>query len=142
MSPGIKLLAGGILVAAATGYLALLGASTSWQYYLSVDEVMGEPDHFLGKRVRLSGRVAPGSLSIMEGRRGATFDLAGVSCTIAADCRCLLPDNFTEGIEVVVEGTLRSDAIDGHKIITRCASKYESKTAPDSRALSSTVPAG
>ena len=34
MSPGLKLTAGALLVAAAIGYLAYLGAASSWQYYL------------------------------------------------------------------------------------------------------------
>jgi cytochrome c-type biogenesis protein CcmE len=36
-----------------------------------------------------------------------------------------VPDNLTEGIDVVVEGTLQQDRFHGHKVITRCASKYE-----------------
>lgn len=140
MSPGVKFIAGGLLMAAATGYLALLGASSSWQYYLSVDEAVADNDHLSGKRVRVSGRVATGTLSIAEHRREATFDLAGERYTLPATCRCSLPDNFAEGIDVVVEGTLQSDVIRGHKVITRCASKYESKTTSAKRDASSTEP--
>jgi cytochrome c-type biogenesis protein CcmE len=37
-----------------------------------------------------------------------------------------VPDNLAEDMEVVVEGTLREpDCLDGDKVLTRCAGKYE-----------------
>ena len=125
MSPGLKLTAGALLMAAAIGYLAYLGAASSWQYYLSVDEAVADGAHLLGKRIRVSGRVRTGSLRIVDDRRHATFDLAGELHTLHATCRCTLPDNLAEGIDVVVEGTLQADGIHGDKVITRCASKYQ-----------------
>jgi cytochrome c-type biogenesis protein CcmE len=53
-----------------------------------------------------------------------------------------MPDNLEEDIDVVVEGVLRTDGIHGHKVITRCASKYQSNEtlaardeSPDTGAL-------
>jgi cytochrome c-type biogenesis protein CcmE len=140
MNSGVKLMAGGLLIATALGYLAFLGASSSWQYYLSVDELVGDMNQLEGKRLRVSGRVAAGTLSIGEHRREATFVLAGERFTLPANCRCLLPDNFAEGISVVIEGTLRSNALYGHKVITQCASKYESKTRSATRNVASFGP--
>ena len=125
MSPGLKLTAGALLLAAAIGYLAFLGAASSWQYYLSVDEAVADATNIEGKRIRVSGRVAVGSLTIVDDRRQATFDLAGTLHTLHATCRCTLPDNLAEGIDVVVEGTIQADEIHGDKVITRCASKYQ-----------------
>jgi cytochrome c-type biogenesis protein CcmE len=64
-------------------------------------------------------------LTIVDDRRRATFDLAGELHTLHVACRCPLPDNLAEGIDVVVEGTLQADGIQGDKVITRCASKYQ-----------------
>ena len=125
MSPGLKLTAGALLMAAAIGYLAYLGAASSWQYYLSVDEAVADATHIEGKRIRVSGRVKTGSLTIVDDRRQATFNLAGELHTLHATCRCPMPDNLAEGIDVVVEGTLQADGIQGDKVITRCASKYQ-----------------
>ncbi len=125
MSPGLKLTAGALLMAAAIGYLAYLGAASSWQYYVSVDEAVADANQIHGKRVRINGRVKTGSLTIAEDGRQATFDLAGAVHTIHATCRCTLPDNLAEDIDVVVEGTFESDGIHSDKVITRCASKYE-----------------
>jgi cytochrome c-type biogenesis protein CcmE len=125
MSSGLKFMLGGSFVAAAIGYLAYLGAANSWQYYLSVDETVAEAAKLSGARIRVSGRVAPGTLEINDSRREAEFDLVGGLHKIHAVCRCAMPDNLAEGVEVVVEGRLQTGRIDGHKIITRCASKYQ-----------------
>jgi cytochrome c-type biogenesis protein CcmE len=128
MTPGLKLMTGGVLVVGAIGYLAVEGAASSWQYYLSLDEVVADRGRLYGKQLRVSGRVADGSLSIVDDRRQAAFDLAGQRHKVHVTCRCTLPDNLAEDIDVVVEGTLQADGIHGRKVITRCASKYESKS--------------
>ncbi len=127
MSADVKLTIVALLIAAAIGYLALLGAASSWQYYLSVDEAVVDAPHFSGKRIRVSGRVEAGSLTIVEDRRQANFKLVGESHELLATCHCALPDNLGENIDVVVEGTLQNNGIMGHKVITRCASKYKQK---------------
>jgi cytochrome c-type biogenesis protein CcmE len=127
MSPGAKLTVGAFVLAAAVGYLAYVGASGSWQYYLSVDEMVADAATLSDKRVRVSGRVAVGSLTISERRQDAEFDLVGTLHKLHAICRCPMPDNLAEDIDVVVEGVLQGDRLHGHKVITRCASKYEPK---------------
>lgn len=124
MSSGAKLSIGVLSIAAAVGYLAVLGATTSWQYYLSVDETVVDASHLTGKRLRVNGRVGTGSLTISDDRRHATFDLQGESHKLRVTCQSVMPDNLAENIDVVVEGRLKNDCLHGHKVITRCASKY------------------
>ena len=131
MTSGVKLLVGAILVAGAIGYLAYAGAASSWQYYLSVDEAAAESASLFGKQIRVSGRVSPGSLSVEDDRRQATFEFQGERHAMHVSCHCLLPDNLAENIDVVVEGTVEAGRINGHKVITRCASKYQPKQSPD-----------
>lgn len=133
MNPGVKLTAGAVLVVAAIGYLAFLGAASSWQYYLSVDEATADAAHLEGHRLRVSGRIAQGSLAIGEDRRHATFELVGDRHSLHVACGCLLPDNLAEDIDVVVEGVFEADMIRGDKVITRCASKYEPADATTAR---------
>jgi cytochrome c-type biogenesis protein CcmE len=125
-------------MAAAIGYLAYLGAASSWQYYLSVDEAVADATHIEGKRIRVSGRVRTGSLMIVDDRRHATFDLEGEQHMLHATCHCTLPDNLAEDIDVVVEGTFQRGGIHGDKVITRCASKYQ---PADSMAARNRAPA-
>ncbi len=130
MTSGIKLIIGAILASGAIGYLAYSGATSSWQYYLSVDEAVGQSADLVGKQVRVSGRVSPGSLKIAGDRRAVTFELRGDRLAMQATCHCFLPDNLAENIDVVVEGTLEANGIAGRKVITRCASKYQPKQSP------------
>jgi cytochrome c-type biogenesis protein CcmE len=124
----IKLTLGLAVLVAVTTYVAYLGASSSWQYYLTVDECAARGAEFAGRRVRVSGRVAPGTLTINADRRGATLVLQGATGRLRAVCAGMLPDNLAEDMDVVVEGQLDSpETLHGEKVLTRCASKYESE---------------
>lgn len=130
MSPHAKLGLGAVIIACATCYLAYLGASTSWQYYVHVDECVEGGNQFVGKRLRVSGRIGLNTLNVDDGRRHADFVLCGDEGSLHVSCRGPLPDNLAEGIDVVVEGTLdQPGAIKGDKVLTRCASKYQAEGA-------------
>src|SRR6516162_10811201 len=109
MNAKIKWALAGTISASVILYLAILFWSTSWQYYLLVDECQTQPDRFSGKRLRVSGKVASGSLTISEDRRKASFVLAGNIQWIPVYCTGPLPDNLAESIDVVVEGVLQDD---------------------------------
>ncbi len=128
-----KLAVCGALIAAALGYAVYLGASSSWQYYLQVDECVGQADQFRGKRLRLSGQVAAGTLKATPEQREARFVLNGKEQQLAVRYRGSVPDNLAEEREVVVEGMLTGDLqFECDTLITRCASKYAPKDASES----------
>jgi len=128
MATGRKLAIGGVIVAGLTAYMAYVGASTSWQYYLTVDECLADASGLLGERVRLSGKVARGSLRIAADRQEASFALEGTQRSLSVNCSGPLPDNLAEEMDVVVEGRLESPRLfRGEKVLTRCASKYKSQ---------------
>ncbi|MFI5455962.1 MAG: cytochrome c maturation protein CcmE [Isosphaerales bacterium] len=117
-----------IVVTCVTGYMAFVGGSATWQYYLSVEECLAERPSLLGKRIRVNGTVTPDSLSIAEGRQSATFTLKGIEQSLSVVCSGPLPDNFAEGMQVVVEGELqRAGWLQGEHVLTRCASKYQAQ---------------
>jgi cytochrome c-type biogenesis protein CcmE len=114
-----------LLVIATVAYVAYVCTSGNWQYYLLVDECVEQSGQFAGERLRVSGLVAAGSLTIANDRRQASFVLEGTQHHLAVNCSGLVPDNLVEGKEVVVEGALQDDhCLHGTKVITRCASKY------------------
>jgi cytochrome c-type biogenesis protein CcmE len=126
MSIHTKLAVGALVMAGATAYLAYLGASTSWRYYVLVDECIQDHDKFVGQRLRVSGRVETDSLNVRRDRTLATFVLCGESSNVQVSCKGPLPDNLAEDMDVVVEGTLEQDGLlRGEKVLTRCASKYQ-----------------
>jgi cytochrome c-type biogenesis protein CcmE len=86
----------------------------------------------MGKHLRVSGKIADGTLNISNDRREATFVMTGTEHRLAVRCDGPLPDNLAEGREVVVEGHLQSpEHFDGQRVTTRCASKYAPKQATD-----------
>jgi cytochrome c-type biogenesis protein CcmE len=118
-----------IVVTGVTGYMAFVGGSTTWQYYLSVDECLAEGPSLFGKRVRVNGTVEPETLSITDGRKSATFTLKGSEQSLGVVCSGPLPDALAESMQVVVEGELqRAGWLKGERVLTRCASKYQAES--------------
>lgn len=125
MRVGTKLVLGAAVMSAAIGYVAYLGAAGSWHYYLLVDECLSDPDQWRDRRLRVNGQLTAGSLNVSADRRAASFLLAGTSHSLPVNYRGVLPDNLTEGKDIVAEGILRPDGrLEATTVITRCASKY------------------
>lgn len=128
MATGRKLAIGGVVVVGVTAYMAYVGASASWRYYLTVDECVADAATLGSQRIRVSGTVAADSLWIVADRKQAAFSLSGQGPQLPVVCSMPLPDNLAEGVEVVVEGRLdRSGRLQGEKIVTRCAGEYKSR---------------
>ncbi|NQT38031.1 MAG: cytochrome c maturation protein CcmE [Planctomycetes bacterium] len=130
MTTGRKLAIGVFVIVGVTAYMAYLGASTGWQYYLTVDECVADARALAEDRIRVGGTVAHQSLRITGDGRHAAFSLQGQRHRLPVVCTGPLPDRLSEGIDVLVEGRLdASGCLRGEKIIARCASKYESRPA-------------
>ncbi|MHC4401488.1 MAG: cytochrome c maturation protein CcmE [Planctomycetota bacterium] len=131
MTVGRKLALGVLVVVGATAYMAYFGAASSWRYYMTVDECLAGPAELTAERIRVSGKVAEGSLRIAPGRNQVDFSLKGTTGELRVVFRGMPPDNLVEGANVVAEGRLREhDLLSADKVLTRCASKYQSKESP------------
>lgn len=127
MRTGQRLVLGAAVIAAVTGYLAYLGAQTSWQYYLTVDECLESAPELRDARMRVHGRILPQTLRFDDHRQRAWFALEGTTGRLQVECQGPLPDNLTDNMEVVVEGRLSGvQALAGDRVMTQCASKYQS----------------
>ena len=127
MTAGTRVAIGTVVVLGVTAYMAYVGAASSWQYYLSVDECVADANALLNDRIRVSGKIASSSLEIANDRGSATFRLEGSQSGIRVACSGPLPDNLAEERHVVVEGHLENtQLLLGHKVLTKCASKYAS----------------
>lgn len=130
MTTGRKLAIGGVVIVGLTAYMAYRGAAASWQYYLTADECLAESGSLWGHRLRVSGRIAAGTLTIDHDRKRASFALEAEGTQLRVVCSGPLPDNLADGAAVLVEGRLDQDnLLHGEKVLTRCASKYESRLA-------------
>ena len=131
-----RFFAGLIGVGAVVIYLVWTGVSATMQYYLTPAELMAkvaQNPSVVGRSIRVSGMVVPGSYSTSEDRLTHHFtvhDPENAEVTLAVEFRQLLPDTFTDApdmeVEAVMEGSYTADGIFvATAVLTKCSSRYE-----------------
>jgi len=115
-------------VLAVGGYLLYaLVFSDSLTYYYTVSELMEQAEAKYDQSVRVSGEVVEGSVDWNADDIVLSFEIGDGSGTLPAVYRHSMPDGFTEGKGVLLEGKYRSDGVfHASKIMMSCPSKYES----------------
>ena len=97
---------------------------------MTVKECVDNASQVAGQRIRVSGTIVPGSLVIAPDRQEAHFSFSEAGSSLPVVCTGPLPDDLspTKTMEVVVEGRMEGACtLHGDKLITRCASKYNSQ---------------
>jgi cytochrome c-type biogenesis protein CcmE len=121
----------GLLVVAIIGTLAWLaasGISESKTYYKTVSELKSMPASEVGKRVRVTGDVVPGSIR-REGER-VHFQIhekeSNQMLSVVYTGKDPLPDTFRDSAQAMADGKLQSDGtFHANSIAAKCPSKYE-----------------
>ncbi len=113
-------------------YLVWTGVSDSMVYYLTPTELVAkvaEDPAFHSVGVKVSGRVVSGTYSRGERElehRFEVHDLEHAEVAFPATYEGVLPDTFTDEIEVVLEGQFGEDGVfRAHTLLTKCGSRYE-----------------
>ncbi|MCP4257240.1 MAG: cytochrome c maturation protein CcmE [Planctomycetes bacterium] len=123
-----KILIGIIVIGGGLGYFTFQAMQSSWSYYYSVDEFSANISDMNNYSFRIAGRVKPGSVNRDLQKMNLTFTLAGAKTEIPVLYVGTVPDNFTEDIEVVVEGRLdENKSFKAKTLMTKCESKYKAK---------------
>jgi cytochrome c-type biogenesis protein CcmE len=131
-------------VALVVTYLVWTGVSDSMVYYLTPTELVAKVAkdpafHTVG--VKVSGKVVPGSYSRGEGELVHLFqvrDIEDPEVSFPVVYEDVLPDTFTDEIEVVLEGRFGEDGVFHAKtLLTKCGSRYEA--APEELATKGTA---
>ena len=117
-----------------TAFIGLLWTTLSegTEYYKHVDEVMADPASWQGKRLQLHGHVVEKSIEKRPGTLDYRFKVQSNGQIVTATYTGVVPDNFKDGAEVVMKGTLGPDGfrVDPRNgIMAKCPSKYEAKPA-------------
>ena len=137
---------GAALIVLAIAYLIVSAIRTTSEYYLTVDEVIARETQLGDQRLRIAGRVKPGTISWDPTTLTLRFAIvpipdasAGPFKPVAAtDSRALSvicagepkPDMFAPDRDVIVEGTLdRAGLVTATQVMTSCPSKYKPKQA-------------
>lgn len=128
----VKVLVGIIVIGGGLGYFMYQAIQSSGSYYYSVDDFV---DDYVADSnavevisIRVAGRVKPESVSRDLEKTLLTFTLAGSKNELPIHYKGSVPDNFTEGKEVVVQGRLDTNGVFQAKtLMTKCESKYSEK---------------
>ena len=103
--------------------------SEGTEYYKHVDEVMGQPDGWYGKKLQLHGFVVPNSINRNPKTMDYWFQVQSNGQIVSATYTGVVPDTFKSDSEVVLKGTLSTQgfAVQPNGVMAKCPSKYEQK---------------
>jgi len=121
-------LTGVVLALAFTGLMySTLAEGT--EYYKHVDEVMGQPADWYGKKLQLHGYVVPQSVFVNQRTLEYKFQVQSNGKMVDARYTGVVPDTFKDDAEVVLKGTLAHDGftVERNGVMAKCPSKYEPK---------------
>jgi cytochrome c-type biogenesis protein CcmE len=100
-------------------------------YYFEMDEFLARRAAHAGEDLRVKGWVRAGSIQWDAATNSLAFELARQdgSQPVPVAYKGILPDMFSEGREVVVEGRYEAPGLRAKQIMTSCPSKYEPERA-------------
>jgi cytochrome c-type biogenesis protein CcmE len=119
------LLALGLIVVVALGWLALEAFQGSVVYYLTPTEARdAAPDTVF----RLAGHVADGSIAREASTGTLHFEITDGATTIPVRFDGRAPDSLTARSEAVAEGRFGADGVfEADSVLARCASRFEAE---------------
>jgi len=126
-----RFLLGALVIAAAVSYLVYAGIRSTSTYYFEMDEFVARKASHDGEDLRVKGWVRAGTMRWDPRTNELAFELARQdgSEPVPVAYKGILPDMFSEGREVVIEGRYGQGRLAAKQIMTSCPSKYEPQKA-------------
>ena len=135
----IKILISVLVIAGAVSFLfydRLVSDADALTFFYPADEVIKDHGALEGKRIRMGGYVAKGSIFQKKGTLAYQFDVKphpGMmkfpefkDRTITVRYEGVVPDTFKDDAEVIVAGQVQADgSFVAQELIAKCPSKYE-----------------
>jgi cytochrome c-type biogenesis protein CcmE len=135
----------GILVVASCVVLLIVsGFQETSMYYFTVTELEARETEFVGQKIKLAGKVVPGSIERddssldlrfmiwepVEGRSNEDLNQRPIRYT------GIVPDTFRDESDVILEGKTSSDGVfQAEHLLAKCPSKYESKSYEEMKSM-------
>lgn len=119
------LIVGLLMAAVGVTFLVMdgMGAET---YFYTVDQAVAKGPDLVGQKVRIKGKVEPGTIVGNDGELHRKFNVIENGKSIAVTYDKAMPDTFDEDMEVVVEGVVSDDMIvEANEVLVKCPSRYE-----------------
>lgn len=124
MNRRAKFIAGGLVIAAALGYMIYAGVTQSVVYFVTPSELQAAA--VPGKAYRLGGMVVKGSLRWEPRTLDLAFALSDGKTTVPIKHRGTPPDLFGEGRGAVVEGSWTPDGyFKATQILAKHSEEYQ-----------------
>ena len=133
----VKFIAGFVVIIGCLLYLVVSGFQKTAMYYFTVSELEARESAFVGKRIKLAGKVVPGSIQKDDQTMAVRFNIwepiEGHPGTYTPPrtvyYRGIVPDTFKDEAEVVLEGTPEKDGVfHATTLLAKCPSKYKGKS--------------
>jgi cytochrome c-type biogenesis protein CcmE len=131
----VKLGLSGLVLAFAFAGLMYSTLAEGTEYYKHVEEVMGQPAEWYGKKLQLHGYIVADSVFVNRRTLEYRFKVQSNGKIVDARYTGVVPDTFKDEAEVVLKGTLAADGftVAPNGVMAKCPSKYEPKAgAPSS----------
>ncbi len=117
-----------VIVVGTLAWLAASGMSGSQTYYKSISEMGQMGNQAYGKRLRVGGDVAAGSIQRVGKEVQFVLIQDNLKLKVAYTGTDPLPDTFRDGAQALADGKLDRDGVfRAGQIQAKCASKYEAK---------------
>ena len=141
-SQGLKVLLTTVVLITAFVGLMWTTMQDGTQYYKHVDEVMVDPDQWVGKRLQVHGYAS--DISWKPSTLDYRFEIENNGYVVEAKYTGIVPDTFQDESEVVVSGRLEGGTliVEPGGIMAKCPSKYEAKPGIDASAGAESADAG
>ena len=133
MKPGTKFILGGAIVLVTVGYLMATGIKETGVYYLTPTELESRvraDSTFREVGVKMGARVVRGSIQRESATQTLRFQATDGRVTFPVVYRGLVPDTFTDDVDVILEGRLQADGVfRATTLLAKCGSRYEAAPA-------------
>lgn len=115
-----------LVIVGALAWLAAAGISESKTYYVTVPELRQMGEDAQGKRLRVAGDVAPGSIVRTGTEVEFTLTQQGQALKCVYTGTSPLPDTFRDSAQAIADGKLGpGNVFQASQIQAKCASKYQ-----------------